>query len=232
MTATVVCPNGHQSTTADYCDQCGSKIDGGSPPVAAVAPPPDPTAVSPVAATDPEPAAAPAEVCPSCGVGRVGTDRFCEDCGYDFVGGITSAARAAGSTGEAAWDAVVSADRAYFDRMATPDVTFPPVCPDRTFPLAGAELRVGRRSASRGIYPEIDLSGAPEDSAISHLHVLLVRTADGSYSLVDPGSTNGTTLNDDPNPVAPNAPIPLVDGDRVHVGAWTTITIHARSPAA
>jgi len=130
-----------------------------------------------------------------------------------------------------AWDAIISADRAYFDHVAAPGVEFPPHCPDRSFPLALPELRIGRRSASRGIYPEIDLSGAPEDGAVSHLHALLVKQADGSYSLVDPGSTNGTTLNDDPDPIAINTPVPLAEGDRIHLGAWTTITIHARPGA-
>ena len=91
-----------------------------------------------------------------------------------------------------------------------------------------AETRVGRRSGARGIDPEIDLSGAPEDTAISHLHALLLRQGDGTYSLVDPGSTNGTTVNDDTTPVATNVAIPLTDGDRIHVGAWTTLTLHAR----
>jgi hypothetical protein len=228
MSATYVCPNGHQSATDDYCDLCGAKIGRAAP---------DPTAQVPVVPAAPSgeaPAVAAAgELCPACGAARVGSDRFCEGCGYDFVTQATSAQAAAAvsaatADGEARWDAVISADRAYFDEVASPGVEFPPHCPDRTFPLAGAQLRIGRRSASRGIYPEIDLSGAPEDSAVSHLHALLVRGVDGSYSLVDPGSTNGTTVNDSPDPIAVNTPIPLAEGDRIHVGAWTTITIHAR----
>jgi pSer/pThr/pTyr-binding forkhead associated (FHA) protein len=42
---------------------------------------------------------------------------------------------------------------------------------------------------------------------------------------VDPGSTNGTTLNDAPAAITPNTPVALADGDRIHLGAWTTITI-------
>jgi hypothetical protein len=254
MTATFACPNGHQSTTADYCDQCGARITGGPPAGAA----PAVAGAAAVAQSDPasqvqEGSAAPAggggsgvagaaaaaaatgQLCPACGAGRVGSDRFCEGCGYDFVTQTTPAeAAAAGQAGSgqagnaAAWEAIISADRVYFDQVASPGVVFPPHCPDRTFPLVGAELRIGRRSTSRGIYPEIDLSGAPEDSAVSHLHALLVRAADGSYSLVDPGSTNGTTVNDDQEPIAVNTPVSLGEGDRIHVGAWTTITIHSR----
>ena len=84
---------------------------------------------------------------------------------------------------------------------------------------------IGRRSASRGIHPDIDLADDPEDPAISHIHAMFVRSADGTYSIVDAGSTNGTTLNDDPTPIPPDAAIALVHGDRIHLGAWTTITI-------
>ena len=41
----------------------------------------------------------------------------------------------------------------------------------------------------------------------------------------DLGSTNGTMVNDNPLPIAPREAIPLADGDRVRVGAWTTITV-------
>jgi hypothetical protein len=238
---TTVCPNGHQSATADYCDQCGAKIGGAAAPTAD---PPVPADALPVPADAPAaepPAAAPpsaepvldeasGQPCPVCGAARVGADRYCEGCGYDFaVAGAPAGATVSGSSAGAAWEAIVTADRDYFDRVAPEGVNFPPHCPQRTFVVGGDEVRIGRRSASRGIQPEIDLCGAPEDTAISHLHALLVRQLDGSYSLVDPGSTNGTTVNDDETPIAANVPIPLADGDRIHIGAWTTIRLHARS---
>ena len=71
----------------------------------------------------------------------------------------------------------------------------------------------------------ISTSPDTEDPGISHFHALLVRSSDGSFAIVDAGSTNGTTLNDDVTPLAPDVSIPLGDGDRVHLGAWTTITI-------
>jgi hypothetical protein len=219
MSAT--CPAGHVSETTDYCDQCGAKIEEAPSP----APPSAPVAVgettSPYLTIPPEGAV----LCPVCTTPRSGQDRFCESCGYDFEGPPPGAPPV---PEQVQWEAVVTADREYFDRVAPSEVTFPPHCPPRTFALGAAETRIGRRSGSRGVNPEIDLTGAPEDTAISHLHALLLRQADGTYSLVDPGSTNGTTVNDDQTPIATNVAVPLADGDRIHIGAWTTITLHAR----
>lgn len=127
------------------------------------------------------------------------------------------------------WVAVVAADRAYYDTMIAqggPDaawVAFPPYCPERLVPMAGAEMRIGRRSQSRALVPEIDLSGPPEDPGVSHLHAVLLAQPGDAWQLVDPGSANGTLVNG--KTVEVNVPVPLADGDRVHVGAWTLITV-------
>jgi pSer/pThr/pTyr-binding forkhead associated (FHA) protein len=44
-------------------------------------------------------------------------------------------------------------------------------------------------------------------------------------TITDLGSTNGTTLNDSDDRLPEGEETPLIDGDRIHVGAWTTITI-------
>ncbi|MFF2039951.1 FHA domain-containing protein [Kitasatospora sp. NPDC058170] len=131
------------------------------------------------------------------------------------------------------WIAVIAADRDYFtDMMARsgPEAAglfFPPYCPERRIPITGrGQLRIGRRSQHRGTVPEIDLSVAPEDPGASHQHALLAEQADGSWVLVDQDSTNGTTVNGGAEPITPHTAIPLNDGDRIHVGAWTTITLH------
>jgi hypothetical protein len=230
MSAT--CPNGHLSKATDYCDQCGAPLEnrsaappaGAKPPArASTAPHPTEVEVSP----DTTPSV-PAEPCPDCQTPRVGSDKFCEDCGYDFTTGESSASRApAHSTSGTtrSWEALVEADREYFERVAADEIDFPSHCPPRRFVLDQPQIGIGRHSPTRGTQPQIDLSGAPEDPAISHLHAILLRQDDGSYALMDPGSSNGTTLNDDPTPIAPDTPVPLADGDRVHLGAWTTLTI-------
>lgn len=231
-----ICPRGHTSEDAAYCDVCGDLI--GDPPRAerSAGPPAEPGA-------EPGPAA-----CPHCGTPRSG--RFCELDGYDFDTGtlytvelsVDRAARAvpvvpqprpgsSPATPSGGPSALVAADRAYFDTVLAemgPDaagLAFPPYCPERRVPLVGEQVRIGRRSRSRAIVPEIDLSAPPEDPGVSHLHAVLLAQPDGTWNLVDPGSTNGTTVNGGSEPIAVNVPMPMGDGDRIHVGAWTTITL-------
>jgi len=42
---------------------------------------------------------------------------------------------------------------------------------------------------------------------------------------VDVGSRNGTVVNGHPEPIAPNAPVRLAEGDRIMIGAWTVLTV-------
>lgn len=200
------------------------------------------SALPPPASTPQAGAEEAGEPCPRCGAPR--TDRFCEDCGYDFVTGTGRATPApAPEPGPApppdedldvpagAWVAVIEADRAYYDRVVElggPDAAalrFPPYTLERRIALTGEQVRIGRRSVSHGMTPEIDLGQPPEDPGVSHLHAVLLAQPDGSWVLVDPGSTNGTTLNDSDDPIEVNAEIPLKQGDQIHVGAWTSITL-------
>ncbi len=130
--------------------------------------------------------------------------------------------------GATVWEAIVEAEREYYDSGDDHRVPFPTFYPRRVFALAGEQILVGRRSKSRGIHPDIDLSGAPEDPGISRSHALFEQLPDGGYAVRDPGSTNGTRLNDEPDPIEPGQPVPLRDGDRVYLGAWTRITLRAR----
>ncbi len=213
---TVACPRGHESQATDYCDQCGAPI-GAPPPTAGtthVFPTVDEVDTSPAARREP---------CPVCGAPRSGDDRYCEGCGFDFHRPPPAAG---------AWEAVVTADRAQFERLAVAGISFPADYTERRFVLADGENRIGR---SRGnpdeAVPEIDLAGAPADPGVSRLHAMLERRSDGVV-LRDLGSTNGTMVNDDPVPITPETSLPLSDGDRVRVGAWTTITVRKRLPDA
>lgn len=134
-----------------------------------------------------------------------------------------------GAGPQAAWSATVTADRAYFDAVreaSGPDadgIDFPAYCPERRFRLTGSEVRIGRRSASRGISPEIDLTGPPSDPGVSRLHAVLIAGKDGTWSVLDPGSANGTLVNG--SELAPNEAVKLDEGDRVNLGAWTLLIV-------
>ncbi|MEU3270527.1 FHA domain-containing protein [Saccharomonospora sp. NPDC006951] len=228
------CPAGHASADDEFCDVCGRAMDG-----------PAPTAAPP--ASEPEAVAVPEGegTCVVCGSALPG--RFCEECGHDSLaaapdtagasgsGGPGGAARAAADVPAAAtrWALIVRADRRQFDAVVAasgPDagsLSFPPYCPDRHFPLRGGQVSIGRRSQSRGIVPDVDLTGPPEDPGVSHLHAVLVAGDGGSWSIVDLESANGTTVNGGHDPLPPNVPHPLADGDTVYIGAWTAIQIRA-----
>jgi len=208
---TYACPKGHASTTDDFCDTCGARITGAAP-----------APLSP-AITPPSPSGDP---CPHCGTPRAGTGRFCEDCGFDHSTGKIPTLNPPG-TPAAAWTATITADRAYFEANAIEGVDFPAQTRTRTITLPSPQARIGRRSTSQGTAPEIDL--ADDDPGVSHSHALLTLSVDGVWLLADLGSTNGTYLNDEQKPLAAGHSRSLADGDQVHVGAWTTITLHAPS---
>jgi hypothetical protein len=211
-----VCPAGHQSAASDYCEVCGLSMSAPSLPSSpSEAPPSGP--------------------CPQCGAPRLG--RFCEVCGYEA--GAQHAARTVAAAErspdpgdtrpQTRWTAVIAASRSYFETVLDSSgidastVPFPDDYPERRIPLAGGQLRIGRRSVSREVAPEIDLTGPPADPAISRLHAVLVAQPDGSWAIIDPGSENGTSVNGTEVPVGDL--VPLHNGDRVNVGAWTAITI-------
>jgi hypothetical protein len=162
------------------------------------------------------------EPCPRCDVPRVRGDAFCEGCGHAFSADGHAAEPPANGR---PWAAVIAPDRAYFDRVAPAAMSFPSRAAARKFMCDETEIRIGRHTASHGPRPEIDLGDPPEDPAISHLHAILLQAPDGRYSIIDPGSTNGTTINENPSPIPVGVPMPLAHGDRIHLGAWTTITL-------
>ena len=226
---TYACPKGHESTTDDFCDECGARIGGvgtGTTSVPATPAPAVPSS-SPVV-----PAPSGGAPCPNCGTPRAGTTRFCEDCGYDHTTGkvpeLAPPVPAVPATAPGGWTATLRADREYYDANAIDGVDFPAESAETTVALPAPQVRIGRRSTSKGTNPEIDLSDS--DPGVSHSHALLTLSVDGVWLVSDLGSTNGTYLNDEQSPLTAGQTRALKDGDEVHVGAWTTIRLHA--PAA
>ncbi|MBU2664513.1 FHA domain-containing protein [Actinoplanes bogorensis] len=216
---TYACPKGHVSEESDFCDTCGAKIDGVTEAVTLVSPTPAPapTAAAPTSAAEP---------CPNCGTPRAGTSRFCEDCGYDHsTGRVPALVPPAEASPAAGWTVSIAPDRAYFEENAIDGIEFPEGALGRTVPLPPPQVRIGRKSNSKGTNPEIDLSD--DDPGVSHSHALLTLSVDGVWLVSDVGSTNGTYVNEEESPLTAGQSRALTDGDRVHVGAWTTLTLHA-----
>lgn len=131
----------------------------------------------------------------------------------------------------ATWTATIGPDRGYFMAMmqrSGPEaagLNLPAYSPEQQRTLSGNQVTIGRRRHSTGDTPDIDLAVPPEDPGVSHQHAVLVHQPDGTWAVVDQNSTNGTTVNGSEEPIQPFVPVPLQDGDQVHVGAWTTITV-------
>ncbi len=229
---TTRCPNGHLSSESDYCDVCGARL--GAP--AGLGGTQLPAGSAPVGAEEPSP---PPDglPCPRCGTINAASDKFCEGCGLNFAdpgapaaGPPASAAAAPPTVAATGWVAIVTADREYFERTDAGDIEFPADCPQRRVPLMAAQVTIGRRRRPRSITPDIDLGEPPEDVGVSHEHAILTRNADGAWLLTDRGSTNGTFHNDGETPIAHGEPVSMSDGDRIHLGAWTTITLSRSAP--
>ena len=218
------CPSGHLTLAGDFCDVCDLPM--------AVAP--SPVGLGGVPGPRPAPRhAAPAGTSAAAGnwdAGNMDTvaDRDAAETWQAPGPGYLARPPPDRSRAQFEWTALVTSDPTYFERVAAAgpglaEIDFPLHCPPRRFRLIGPEVRIGRRSPSRGIEPEIDLTGPPTDFAISHLHAVLTAAPDGSWTLLDPGSANGTQLNG--VEIAIDVPVRLHAGDRICIGAWTALTI-------
>lgn len=203
------CIEGHTSVAEDYCDVCGS-------PMGAPAAPSTPA---------PEPAAAVKE-CPVCEAPVSG--RFCEACGHDSALPEPVRRDPPAHPAGAVWTVVVAADREFYERVLAregPDtVEFPAYFPERRITLQSNTAMIGRGNRNQGVQPEIDLGIHPADRGVSSQHAVL-RIHDSGLTITDIGSTNGTTINDSDDRLGDGEETPLAAGDRIHLGAWTTITV-------
>ena len=211
------CPQCGAAKSGRFCESCGFDFDAGTPAPGTAAPgTAAPGTPAPGTAAPGSGGSAPASGAPAPALGAPAP-------------GATGSARA--PVGPGVWTAVVAGDRAYFEEVVAagaPDaaaLTYPAYCPERRFRLAGPEMRIGRRSLSQGLEPEIDLTGPPTDPGVSRMHAVLIADDDGSWAVLDPGSENGTFVNG--SEIATGERVRLRDGDRIHIGAWTLITVHA-----
>jgi hypothetical protein len=108
---------------------------------------------------------------------------------------------------------------------------FPAAVPTLSFELSGDRLVLGRVRTGAVVDVDLALTGSAADPAVSHRQCAFER--DGStWTVRDLDSANGTWINDADEPLAEGATHALVPGDRILMGAWTSLTVQGGPPAA
>ena len=226
------CPKNHNSTEADFCSECGTKITGVG--VAEIGSNP-PNKFIPVAAT----IAVSVRACPECSTPHeADSGDFCEICGFNFLtnakGGdplsnfpppIKSPASIPttptqppnpAANGISHWQVTISIDPS----LATPDSPTAPNQSPIIINLNQGTNLIGRTSQARAIHPEIPVD---LDDAVSSRHAILTLHPDGSLALRDIGSSNGTVVNG--KEIATMADISIGSGTEITLGHWTRIKL-------
>jgi FHA domain len=225
--STYQCPKGHLSSEPDYCSECGAKIQAIAKPA---------FALNVATATASKPTLS-TITCPDCGAPHEqGSGNFCEICGYNFTSGAHGEVPIISPSTVNQIDSSTSNTSTPTSRQTAPSleiiVTIDPTLRSEESPppptdqppiilkLDKQSNLIGRRSEARQIHPEIALNF---DDAISHRHALIIQQPDGTFSLRDIGSSNGTFLNG--RELKPMVDIPIKDGDEFTLGHWTKIKV-------
>ena len=127
------------------------------------------------------------------------------------------ASQGSGKLANQRWEILVVVDPSIY-QPADPTSKAPNEA-DRVFHLETAECLVGRKSESRKIYPDVCLN----DPGVSHRHCKFLKDKDENFQLLDVGSANGTTVNDEI--IAAGVKTLLRHGDQITLGCWTRITV-------
>ncbi|MFF8831633.1 FHA domain-containing protein [Streptomyces sp. NPDC015131] len=166
-------------------------------------------------------------VCTRCGHRNAEASRFCSNCGAPLRGGVP-AERASETTSTIS----ISGLEAY-DSEVTGQTQLPSLSPEaqaavEALPLGSALLvvRRGPNSGSRflldgdlttaGRHPQSDIF--LDDVTVSRRHVEFRRSPDGSFTVSDVGSLNGTYVNRERIDS-----VPLANGDEVQIGKYRLV---------
>jgi len=173
------------------------------------------------------------ESCPKCKADRDDPSTpFCGVCGYNFVtrqGGdvvpqtatapqpVVKTTEATPAPAQPACTASHIEIEVTFDES---NVEAPKGIPPRKFSLYDEESLIGRRSSS--IPHTVGLEG---DDYVSRRHLLIILQPAGFYVARLFDNTNGGMLNG--KEMTPGVEVPLVEGDKIAVGAFTIIKVNA-----
>ncbi|WEH32394.1 FHA domain-containing protein [Streptomyces sp. AM 4-1-1] len=165
-------------------------------------------------------------ICTRCGHRNAAGSRFCSNCGAPLRGGAPERASEQTST------ISISGLEAY-EAEATGQTALPSLSPEAqaavdALPTGSALLvvRRGPNSGSRflldgdlttaGRHPQSDIF--LDDVTVSRRHVEFHRNADGSFTVGDVGSLNGTYVNRERIDS-----VPLTNGDEVQIGKYRLV---------
>ena len=219
------CPAGHDSVDPDFCSECGTQL-APAPGSAPAAP-----AADPASAPSTSSSSAGHENCPKCSEVRDGSAQFCGVCGYDYVN------KTGGEVPQAA-----PASVAPTPSFAPPAVPSPSVAPaSLSSARIDLEVVVGKTGPRKhSLFDNENLIGRPNnkvalslvidgDEGISRRQMMITRQADGSVTVRDLDSANGTKVEHDGGTVtvAVGEERPIVVGDKIIIGEHTVVTIIA-----
>lgn len=120
----------------------------------------------------------------------------------------------------------VSVDQAYYASVVSAgELPLPQPIPAPVYlDLTGTEIHIGRVSESRAIHPDIDVAQLTGDPAVSSRHAVVRGASDGTLTVTDVGSTNGTYVGSfTGSGIVIGQPVVIGSGVDVYVGAWTRL---------
>ncbi|NML53687.1 FHA domain-containing protein [Streptomyces sp. R302] len=167
-------------------------------------------------------------VCTRCGHRNTADSRFCSHCGTPLRGGI-----AAERPSETTSTISISGLEAY-DAETTGQIAMPALSPEalaavealppgsallvvRRGPNSGSRFLLDGELTTAGRHPQSDIF--LDDFTVSRRHVEFRRRQDGSFTVADVGSLNGTYLNREPI----DTDVVLNNGDEVQIGKYRLV---------
>ncbi|MFJ7129282.1 FHA domain-containing protein [Streptomyces sp. NPDC098101] len=166
-------------------------------------------------------------VCTRCGHRNAADSRFCSHCGTPLRGGIAPE-RASETTSTISISGLEAYDAEVTGQNALPSLSPEALAAVEALPLGSALLvvRRGPNSGSRflldgelttaGRHPQSDIF--LDDVTVSRRHVEFRRAQDGSFTVADVGSLNGTYVNREPIDS-----VVLSNGDEVQIGKYRLV---------
>ncbi|MEV4949942.1 FHA domain-containing protein [Streptomyces sp. NPDC053755] len=166
-------------------------------------------------------------VCTRCGHRNAADSRFCSHCGTPLRGGVP-VERASETTSTISISGLEAYDSEVTGQTAVPSLSPEALAAVEALPTGSALLvvRRGPNSGSRflldgelttaGRHPQSDIF--LDDVTVSRRHVEFRRAQDGSFTVADVGSLNGTYVNREPIDSAV-----LSNGDEVQIGKYRLV---------